>query len=321
MSDVSGLDSGASAQIGSFIRSRRAAGAICASYEETLRHFDAHCAREFPGASELRQEMVDSWCERRPTESANSCRTRCFPVVSLVRFLRGRDDSHLTEPKLPRREPSTFEPHHFTDQELARFFHECDTWRSPRMPKSAELRNKYTMPVLYRLLYSSGIRTGEARLLRRGSVDLAAGTMLIRGGKGGNERVVALHPQMAAIMARYDDLMEGVCPGRAYFFPNGTDGHLTRNWVSRHFAEMWSRVSDEPATAYHLRHHYATENVNALVERGLSGVGDLEVLSKSMGHSSVETTVASYYSAVPALADVLRELSGGSFEALIPEVL
>lgn len=68
-------------------------------------------------------------------------------------------------------------PHAFSEEEMERFFHECDSiipCKGGRMAYASELRG-ITCPVFLRLLYSSGIRTTEARLLMRRSVDFGHG--------------------------------------------------------------------------------------------------------------------------------------------------
>ena len=213
--------SGAARQIRDYVRSGRASGSICDGYVYRLGLFDATCAADFPGSDGLTQDMVDRWCERRAGESANSCRARCYPVVSLVRFLRARSETDVVAPELPRRTETPLVHHAFTDDEIAAFFAECDSYRAHQGGGDVSLRNRYTMPVLFRLLYSSGIRTCEARKLARDRVDLERGVVEIVEGKGRSERVVALHPYMLELMRRYDALMEGLFPGRSYFFPNG----------------------------------------------------------------------------------------------------
>lgn len=312
--------SGAAAQIESYVRAGRAAGFVCGGYVATLRLFDRMCAERFPEATALTQEMADAWCERRQTEKANTCRARCWPVVSLVRFLRSRGETGVVAPELPRRAGTGYAPHHFTDAELTSFFAACDSYRPAKGPRSDIERNARTMPVIFRLLYSSGIRVGEARLLRRGNADLETGVLRIVEGKGRNERLVALHPSMTEVMRRYDALMEADLPGRDYFFPNGRGGHLSNNWVCRHFRTLWDSVSDEPATAYHLRHEYAVRNIDALAA-GAAGQRELEYLSKSMGHGSVDMTVDAYYHITPSLAKVMQERSGEAFDAVVPEVV
>ena len=314
--------SAAAAQIDRFVTSRRAADSLCDSSEEYLHLFDAFCAREFPDADGLTQEMVDLWCVPRPTERANSCVSRCQSVVALVRFLRGRGETDVVPPELPRWQETGYVPHAFTDGELAEFFRLCDSYEADsRMDEARRLRTIYTVPVLFRLLWSSGIRTTEARLLRRERVDLTEGTLMIVEGKGKSERLVALHPSMLEIMRAYDTKMEEVMPGRAYFFPNEAGTCLTSDWVSSHFRKVWRQVSDERATPYMLRHQFCVTCINQLVGRGFEGLNDLEWVSKAMGHSSVDITIQSYYHIVPALAELLQERSGDRFDDIIPGVM
>ena len=316
------FSSGAAAQIESFVRSRLAADAICGSALDNLHLFDAHCAGEFPGESGLTQGMVDSWCLRRPTESAGSCRSRCQVVASLVSFLRGRGETDVEPPDLPRPQGTPYVPHAFTDEELDEFFRVADSLELTEcMDKATRTRTMRTVPVIFRLLLSSGIRTCEARLLGRDLVDLEGGVLRIVEGKGRSERLVALHPSMLPVMRDYDEAMESVYPGRAYFFPNGPDGHISRHLLARWFRDVWSQVSEERATAYELRHHFATTCINELVGRGVEGLRDLEWVSKALGHTSVEETMRAYYHIVPALHRLLQERCGDTFDDVVPGVV
>src|ERR1043166_3429174 len=60
------------------------------SYECTLLLFDRYCLKEYPNAKKLSQEMVDKWCCKRDMEQNNSCRSRIYPVVSFIIYLRKR---------------------------------------------------------------------------------------------------------------------------------------------------------------------------------------------------------------------------------------
>lgn len=314
----------AAAQINSFVTHRRAKDSLCADYEHTLLRFDRHCSTMFPDCGALTQGMVDSWFEQRPTEGPNSCRRRCFPVASLVRFLRERGQTDVAVPEMPERQETGYVPHAFTDGELSALFALCDSWEpSPgaTMREEHRRRNELVIAVVYRLLWSSGIRACEARLLRRENVDLGAAALRIVEGKGKSVRTVALHPSMLEIVRRYDERMDGLMPGRVFFFPNGRDTPLSAEWLQRNFRQQWSKVSQERVTVYMLRHCYATTCINELVGRGLEGLRDLVWVSKAMGHSSVDVTIRSYYHAVPALAALLQERSWKSFDDLVPGVM
>ena len=311
--------SGAAAQISSYVAHRRARGHMPGGYERDLVRFDRAAAELFPDDNELTQRMVDSWCAQRPKESPNTRRSRCQAIVALITFLRGRGETDVEPPELPRHTDSGYIPHAFTSDELARLFDELDSWRYSGGPVSAGRRNELVLPVIYRLIYSAGLRTCEARLLKRSNVDLDSGVMRIVEGKGRNERLVALHPSMLALARKYDRLAEELVPGRVYFFPNGRDGHLSVDWVSRHFREAWSHVSEEPATPYMLRHAYAVENIDRISTEGPVGTEALMPLSKSMGHSTVDVTVSSYYHISAGLAEAMQRRCG-KLDGPIPEV-
>jgi len=289
-----------------------------ASYEPNLVLFDRYCKKQYPQAALLSQEMVDGWCHKRDTETNNSCRSRIYVVASFIRYLRKRQKTDVMEPDIPRKERCTYIPHSFTDVELKNFFHACDTL--PSVSQTPEQRSrKISIPVFYRLLYSSGIRTNEARMLRVEDVDLCQGIMNIRYSKGHAQHYVVLHDSMLELLKIYDAVIRKLYPHRIYFFPARGNTFHTRQWVQTNFQELWNKYNNSHATAYELRHHYAIENINRWTGEGFGFDAKLLYLSKSMGHSILEST-KSYYSLVPGMADILKEKTGIDFESILPEV-
>jgi integrase len=289
-----------------------------ASYEPNLILFDRYCKKQYPEAALLSQEMVDGWCHKRETETNNSCRSRIYVVVSFIRYLRKRKKTNVMEPDIPRKERCTYIPHSFTDVELENFFKACDNLLS--VPHTPEQRSrKITIPVFFRLLYSSGIRTNEARMLKAEDVDLRHGVMNIRYSKGHSQHYIVLHDSMLELMKKYDAAIRKQYPLRAYFFPARGNTFHTRQWVQTNFRELWNKYNSSHATAYELRHHYAIENINRWTCEGFGFDAKLLYLSKSMGHSTLESTKY-YYSLVPGMADILEEKTGMDFESILPEV-
>lgn len=290
------------------------------SYGANLKIFDKYCFNNFPRESVLTQEMVNSWCRQRETESNNSCVSRIYVIVSLVKFLRERNLTDISTPPIPAASKRTYIPHHFTNEELRLFFDACDNYKPYAPNNTWQMNIKYTLPIFFRLLYSTGLRTTEARLLRKTDVDLTTGVINIVNTKGYVQHFAVMHDSMTALMAEYDTVIETLYPGRMYFFPNGKTGFKSRGWVRVQFHNMWKQVSDSPATAYELRHHYAIENINKLVNSGMSFKDSLTYLSKSMGHVLVDITAKYYYSLAPVMADIIQEQSESGFNELIPEV-
>jgi len=303
--------------IEAYIVYRKASGEWSGTYEYNMLSFDRHCSRLYPEAEMLTQEMADSWCSQHASEGNNSCIARTSVVLGLIRYLRARGKTSIESPALPRKERCAHIPHSFTAVELENFFHACDNLPSePRRP--IVISRKITLPVFFRLLYSSGIRTCEARMLQVGDVDLEQGLLSIRCSKGELQHFVALHETMLGLLVKYDAEIEKIYPGRQYFFPS-PKGFYTSGWVCKNFRELWYMRNTSHATAYDFRHNYATENINRWIGNGFDFDSKLLYLSKSMGHCVLEST-RYYYSLVPALSEIIEELSGQDFDSIVPEV-
>ena len=288
------------------------------SYEPFLILFDRFCASNYPENKEMTQEMVDSWCRQREGEMNNSCRSRIYVVVSFIRYLRERGLTLIASPVVPRKEKRTYIPHAFTREELERFFHECDSL-TPYVQTPEQRLRQITVPVFFRLLYSSGIRTNEARMLQMADVNLSDGVLDIRYSKGHNQHYIVLHDSMFRLMRTYDHAIRKLYPDRTYFFPARNGGFHTRSWVQKNFRQLWDKVNRSHATAYELRHHYAIENINQWVDYGFGFDDKILYLSKSMGHTTIEST-RYYYSLVPGMSHILEKHTEDGFNALIPEV-
>ena len=313
--------SGLARQFEDFVRHREASGRWCVNYEEGLRLFDRHCASTDPSSATLTQGMVDGWFRQRDTETPASCYKRTAPARAFVRFARERGLTEAAPPDPRHPGDPVPVPHAFTVDELSRFFAACDAITVQGKNKFACTLRKIACPAFFRLLYSSGMRTTEARLLGREEVDLAEGVLDIRRSKGRDQHYVALHESMVAILRDYDAAADRLQPGREWFFQSPRGGHYRRAWVNYNFRKLWTQANGDPAgvTAYMLRHNYATTNIMSWDGTPHEEDEMLLYLSKSMGHRDVSSTLR-YFSIVPALADKMLELTEGSFNETVPEV-
>lgn len=313
--------SGFSSQIQLFVDYRKASGRWDdRGYGYSLKQFDHFCADTFPPNSPLNQEMVDRWCAKRDTELNSTCNRRTLPIRTFIQYLQDRNLSDVSAPKILRKEPCTHIPYAFSYGEIERFFAECDSI-IPRNNGIAAAIRKLTCPVFFRLLYSSGIRTTEARLLRKRDVDLEHGILNIQKSKGCDQHYVALHQTMTDLLARYDRAIEELIPGRTYFFENAKGGHLEPSWVACNFRLLWDKAngSSRRAVAYDFRHNYAIQNINSWTDDSFEFSDKLHYLARSMGHRKTASTLY-YYSIVPRLADTIKSQTETGFNEIVPEV-
>ena len=156
-------------------------------------------------------------------------------------------------------------------------------------------------------------------MLRVEDVDLHSGIINIRYSKGHIQHYIVLHDSMLELLKKYDAAIRKQYPQRVYFFPAKDNSFHKRQWVQTNFRELWDKYNSSYATAYELRHHYAVENINRWTGEGFGFDAKLLYLSKSMGHSTLESTKY-YYSLVPRMADILKEKTEMDFENIVPEV-
>jgi integrase len=138
--------------------------------------------------------------------------------------------------------------------------------------------------LLFRLIYETGLRVGEALSLHVEDLDLTQDDERIHVlGKGNRRRTVLLDdPQLVRQLRGY--LKETGYKHGALFRAekNGRGGSLRYQSIQ----ELWAgycRKAGVECTLHQLRHSHATELVNG-------GVG-LETIRKRLGHKNMQTTL------------------------------
>lgn len=287
--------------------------------DKLMIYFDRHCLKHFPGVDGITQEMVDSWCVQRKTETDGSCYCRTYIIAALAAYLNKRGICRLSPPDLinPDRH-RTYIPHAFTDEELTAFFDECDKEVIAAKDQIVAVR-RLAISVFFRLIFSTGMRTVEARLLKADNVDLENGVIDIKRSKGVDQHYVALHESTLRMLKSYDQVLQAVFPDRVYFFAYTVDKPFYQEWSPLVFRQIWDKVNSEHANPYDLRHNYAIRNINSWTDEGFGFSDRFLYLSKSMGHKKLESTKY-YYSLIPALADTLSSHSQPGFDDIVPEV-
>lgn len=177
----------------------------------------------------------------------------------------------------------------------------------------------YPTRLIVRMIYGMGLRVTEPLNLRLKDVLIAESRLIIRGAKGGKDRVVplpcSLMPELKAQVALARAV--AACDAAARL-PVKLPGLLARKYPRWQFAAKWAwlfparqpcadprsgvvvrwrcheanvqrcvRAAARPlglvVTPHHLRHAYATHCLN----RGVN----LKALQSAMGHANVETTI------------------------------
>jgi len=142
------------------------------------------------------------------------------------------------------------------------------------------VRNRALIAVLWRC----GLRISEALSLELRDLDLTAGTIRVRHGKGDRSRTVGADAQTAALLARWLDRRRGLGAGaRAPVLCTLAGGRLDASYVRRLLPRLAKRAGiDRRVHAHGLRHTYAAELASERTP--------VNVIRDALGHSSLAVT-------------------------------
>ncbi|MBL8964834.1 MAG: tyrosine-type recombinase/integrase [Phycisphaeraceae bacterium] len=190
--------------------------------------------------------------------------------------VRARGDSVVPgrgtrSPKPKTRRP----PEVLTDAEVRALLDACGRYTATGLRHRAMLA----------LLYRAGLRISEALSLRPHDVDLAAGTVRVRFGKGGYDRVAGLDAGAGAIVAAWMTVrMRMAVSPTAPLLCTGSGKAMTTAYVRRLLPVLGRRAGiAKRVHAHGFRHTHAAQ----LRAEGV----DVAIISRQLGHRSILTTI------------------------------
>ena len=230
------------------------------TYKYLLPVFDRFCKEHYPNATILTREIILDWLANE-RERHDYVGQNAVAVRQLGKFIAAENKPAYILPNniLPTRTQSN--PQILTDKELQELFIASDHIEYP-------YPNSYTnivAPVLFRLLYTCGLRPNEGRELKREHVDLTSGSILIIHNKQKKERIVVMSDDMRKLCVEYEQKWRIIADDNPYFFPGENNQPYTAQQLDRLFRycrkkadngrgnEAFARVRP-----YDLRHRFAT---------------------------------------------------------------
>jgi integrase/recombinase XerD len=170
---------------------------------------------------------------------------------------------------------------------------ECLLAAAHRLPPEGSLRPA-TMATLLGLLFTTGIRIGEALALDVGDLDRRDRILTIRKGKFGKSRVLPLQQSVAEALACYvDHPLRPVCTAAADpFFVSGRRRRLADRTARSAIATvcLQAQIAHPQPRPHDFRHTFAVRRVAAWYQEGRDVNALLPALSTYLGHVSVENT-------------------------------
>lgn len=292
------------AALADYLAMRRALGFRLARTEKLLRQFLAYL--DEADAETITTGHALEWASLPRGAHPSWPAARLSVVRGFARHLRALDGrTEVPGPDLLRWKPCRATPYLYSDAEVEALIEAASTLRG-------EL-SRLTYATLIALLAATGIRIGEALALDCADFDPQEELIVVRAGKLGKARELALHPSSAAALRVY--LRE-----RARLVPASSQALFVSAAGTRilycNFHVRWARIARaaglEPRSArcrprtHDLRHTFAVATMIDAYRSGVDGARAMTLLSTYLGHSKPADTYW-YLSASPELLSLAAE--------------
>lgn len=254
--------------------------------------FDQFCLSYGLAEPRLSRELVNAWSSKRPHEAHATFRNRLGVVRQLGQYMVILGEQAYVLPKNVVPKGRQYIPYIFSNEELAKIFARADACH---YHPAAPLRQRI-MPLLFRMLYSCGLRISEALTLRVRDVDMEVGVLTINDGKLNKDRLVPLSLELLERCRTYFRDAHMFSGPDTHFFPAPGGSAVSKGNVYKNFRKfLWqARISHggwgKGPRVHDFRHTFAVHCLRRWVLEGKDLAAYLPVLKTYLGHHSFQDT-------------------------------
>jgi len=282
-----------------------------------LGYFDKWCAAN--GAEAFDSDTVCGWVEHHRARTSPCYCSWMSVIRDLGRFLRacGNEGAYVLPPDYSSGQAPP-PPYLLSAAEAEAFFAEAPLikWNGPM---------RWQAVCLFGLMYSCGLRPGEARMLRREDIRRGELEIDVVESKCNRSRRLAVTGEVMEMVERCDAMTSAAMgEDRPFLFMSATRRQVTAHSTAEAFRRIWraaglpeSRHGRKP-TCYLFRHHFAYANVERWMAEGLDPNVMLPYLQRYMGHASANSTLYYVHTSPDFMAGYADVVAG--LDRMLPEV-
>lgn len=283
-----------SKEIMDYIDSKRALGYKYKAESMALRRIDRFFIEEGLTEKSISKEVCMKWCSKRSYEKQRNFHQRTSIMRGFASYLVDMGFTVYAPPPNMVRKGPRYDAHIYTENELQRFFAAVDA--SISIPSECPYRGE-VMPVFFRILYTSGMRVSELRLLQLQDMHEDECYLTVINGKNGKDRIVPIHPELASRCATLRLLMHQSSPPDEFFFMKFPGKEMTLQNLYRNFRRYLENANiphtGEGPRIHDFRWTYCVSRLKKWTEEGKDLYNLLPYLKTMLGHETFEETA--YY--------------------------
>ncbi len=304
-----------------FISEKRTLGCRYVEEERLAHEFDI-LSLQFDCSEGMSHELVDEFIKFKPNWQATTQKRHISFVQNFGRYLINHDiNAFLSGYISVKKAQSCFKPYIFSHSEIDELFMTADKVRP-------NCRNSHILyPVLFRLLYGTGMRISEALNLTVSDINLHKKTIRVVNPKNHKDRVLPISDSLAEYCRWYQAQIHPIYHNDDPFFKsNRGDGHYSRNNVQVYFSNIVAGMN-LPTNGYKgggphlhcLRHTFCVHSLEQMLKDDVPHGVALQLLSAYMGHQSLSATAKYLQLTAEAFPDLLAVIED-AYHDIFPKI-
>ncbi len=245
----------------------------------------------------ITSEQIAAWRMTRVNDKARTLYEKYSVLSQFCRYM-----CHVGHecyiPRLPRKKDMDFIPYVFTHEQMENIFRECDRMTAFNSNMNSAL---FAIPALFRFLYSTGVRIGEALSIRNRDVDYALRRIIIRKTKNQMQRMVPVNSSLENVLKQYEAYrnrmpIKSLMDKESFFFVSTVGKPLTNGTVYGWFKKVLRQCGiphigkQQGPRVHDVRHTSAVHSFEKMVKGGIDIYCALPILSTFLGHKTIKGT-------------------------------
>lgn len=203
---------------------------------------------------------------------------RYLIILKFCKFLIRFGNTNIFYEEINFENNSSFQPHIYSEDEMVKILSIIDT------RKYGNKNFSYEYPVLFRLLYSTGLRISEALNIKFNDIDLNSNSIDIILSKENISRKIYFSNSMKKVIKKYFEIMNFT--NDKYIFTTTKQNALI---VFKSVVKELNIKSDS-IRLHDLRHSFSVTSFDKMIKENIEPEEALLYLEKFMGHSNISST-------------------------------
>jgi len=240
---------------------------------------------------------IKNWASTRTCDKPNTLYQKYCAMAKFCRYmcLVGYE---CYIPTRPKKRITSYMPTIFTHEQMRAIFNVCDNMvMKEHHAKSIMI----IIPVLLRMLYSTGIRISEALSILNKDVDFDRKVIVLNDTKNRCQRLAPINESLEHVLRQYINYrnripVPGVEHTNSHLFVSTTGKPCSRRAVLKYFHRIIEecgilrRCDQRGPMVHEIRHSAAVHSLVKLTQDGMDIYASLPLLAAFMGHKKVLDT-------------------------------